>query len=80
MRFAASLVPRDLYYHREVVAFTAERRRIELITVTSTHGATLDRDPALHPLFPEYPDVPRARRFRGKPGIFVSARVVSEWW
>ncbi len=104
---AASLVPDDLYYHREVLLYTAEGRRIELLTISSTQGLAMERcvamigllalaqhvqllrksvnlvtalalcrEPGIPGLFPDSMTTPRPRRIRGKPGIFISARVV----
>ena len=40
---AASVRAADMYYRRELLAFTAEGRRIDLITLTSSHGMSLER-------------------------------------
>lgn len=63
-----------IYYHRECVCYSLDRRRVDLITISSHHGITWDREVRLKDLFPES-DVPRAFKFTGKKVIFVSARV-----
>jgi len=67
--------PDAVYYARELVALTPDGRRVELLTITSRHGMTHEREGVLEGLFPKATLEPRPHRFRGKPGIFVSARV-----
>lgn len=66
-----------MYYHRELLCLSPDGRRIELLTITSRHGMhpTGEREPYLDGLFPLGDTVPRPHKFRGKPGVFISARV-----
>ena len=64
-----------IYYHRELMSYTPDGRRIELLTITSRAGILAEREPVIDGLFPDAEVVPRVHRFRGKPGVFVSARV-----
>lgn len=64
----------DIYYYREVVCFSLEGRRVDLITISSYHNISTERETRLKNLFPEQ-HVPRPFRFMGKKVIFVSARV-----
>ena len=65
----------NLYYHRELLTRSVNGHRVELLTITSPKGMAADREPVIDGLFPDA-DCVRPRRFKGKPGIFVSARVV----
>lgn len=67
--------PDGIYYHRELMCYTPDGRRLELLTITSRAGILAEREPGIDGLFPDAETVPRAHRFRGKPGVFVSARV-----
>ncbi|XP_075238320.1 cytosolic carboxypeptidase-like protein 5 isoform X2 [Lycorma delicatula] len=64
----------NIYYHREVVCYSLEGRRIELLTVSSHHGITSVREPRLVSLFPDA-STPRPFQFVDKKVIFLSARV-----
>jgi len=64
-----------IYYHRELMCYTPDGRRLELLTITSRAGILAEREPVIDGLFPDVEVVPRVHRFRGKPGVFVSARV-----
>ncbi|XP_047098849.1 cytosolic carboxypeptidase-like protein 5 [Schistocerca piceifrons] len=64
----------DIYYHRECVCYSLERRRIDLITISSYHNISLEREPRLRHLFPEI-NVPRPFKFLEKKVVFISARV-----
>jgi hypothetical protein len=63
----------DVYYHRELLVHSIEGRRVELLTITSCTGKNVERESTLEGLFPE--KGPRPHRFRGKPAIYVGARV-----
>lgn len=52
----------DIYFHRELLTYTLESRRVDLITISSHHGITKLREPRLPNLFPE-PNIPRCFRF-----------------
>ncbi|KAF5276856.1 hypothetical protein FQA39_LY06407 [Lamprigera yunnana] len=64
----------DIYYVREVVCFSLEGRRVELLTISSYHNISTEREIRLKNLFPEL-HVSRPFKFYGKKVIFVSARV-----
>ncbi|KAJ1522064.1 hypothetical protein ONE63_002379 [Megalurothrips usitatus] len=64
----------DIYYHREVVSYSLDGRRLDLLTISSHHGITPYREPRLKNLFPDL-ETPRPYIFGGKKVIFVSARV-----
>uniref|UniRef100_A0A1B6BZZ5 Cytosolic carboxypeptidase-like protein 5 n=1 Tax=Clastoptera arizonana TaxID=38151 RepID=A0A1B6BZZ5_9HEMI len=64
----------DIYYHREVVCYSLEGRRIDLLTISSHHNITSVREPRLAHLFPNS-SVPRPFQFVEKKVIFISARV-----
>ncbi|KAG5898456.1 hypothetical protein JTB14_015465 [Gonioctena quinquepunctata] len=63
----------DIYYVRETVCETLEGRSIDLITLSSYHGITSEREDGLKNLFPG--KIPRPYKFVGKKVIFISARV-----
>ncbi|XP_060524611.1 cytosolic carboxypeptidase-like protein 5 [Cylas formicarius] len=64
----------DIYYVRETVCKSLEGRNVDLITISSYHGITAEREERLRGLFPDK-NVPRPHKFVGKKVIFVSARV-----
>jgi hypothetical protein len=55
----------DVYYHRECVCYSLEGRLIDLITISSYHNMSSERESRLKHLFP-VGDVPRPFRFYGK--------------
>jgi hypothetical protein len=55
----------DIYYHRECVCYSLEGRLVDLITVSSYHNMSLERETRLKHLFP-VSEVPRPFRFYGK--------------
>jgi len=66
----------EVYYHRELLAYSLEGRRLELLTITSTDNrmGNSDREAYLDGgLFPGR--APRPHKFSKKPAVFVSARV-----
>ncbi|XP_063619236.1 cytosolic carboxypeptidase-like protein 5 isoform X2 [Cydia splendana] len=65
--------PDDIYYCRECVIYSLEGRRVDLLTISSRHGITAEREDRLKHLFPE--NKPRAFKFQNKKVIFISARV-----
>ncbi|XP_014276546.1 cytosolic carboxypeptidase-like protein 5 isoform X2 [Halyomorpha halys] len=65
----------DIYFHRELLTYSLESRRVDLITISSHHGITKLREPRLPNLFPDQ-NTPRCFRFLPyKKVIFLSARV-----
>lgn len=55
----------NIYYHREILCYSLEGRRVDLITVSSCDGMTDECESRLPGLFPDT-DTPRAKRFPGK--------------
>ncbi|XP_027007474.2 cytosolic carboxypeptidase-like protein 5 isoform X3 [Tachysurus fulvidraco] len=64
----------SLYYHRELLCYTLDGHRVDLLTVTSCHGMLEEREPRLEKLFPDH-STPRPHRFAGKRVFFISSRV-----
>lgn len=64
----------DIYYVRECVCKSVEGRRIDLLTISSHHNMTMEREDRLQFLFPDK-NVPRPFKFDNKKVVFVSARV-----
>lgn len=72
---ATNLDPRDdIYYYRELLTHSVEKRRIELLTITSFHGIQNTREERLRNLFPE-DKTPRCHTFKNKKVVFISSRV-----
>ncbi|KAK0164758.1 hypothetical protein PV328_003338 [Microctonus aethiopoides] len=63
-----------IYYHRECAIKSLEGRRLDVLTISSHHNISTDREARLMGMFPET-DEERPFKFRGKRVIFVSARV-----
>uniref|UniRef100_A0A5F9CNL2 Cytosolic carboxypeptidase-like protein 5 n=1 Tax=Oryctolagus cuniculus TaxID=9986 RepID=A0A5F9CNL2_RABIT len=63
-----------IYYHRELLCYSLDGLRVDLLTVTSCHGLREDREPRLEQLFPDT-STPRPFRFTGKKIFFLSSRV-----
>lgn len=57
--------PDDIYYHREVVCYSLEGRRVELLTISSYHNITTVQEVRLPNLFPDT-DTPRPFQFLDK--------------
>ena len=67
--------PDALYYHREVLCYSLDKLRIELLTVTSCKGMIDEEEPRFDEhLFPEK-ETKRCKKFRGK-RVSVSACVI----
>ncbi|XP_009459371.1 PREDICTED: cytosolic carboxypeptidase-like protein 5, partial [Nipponia nippon] len=64
----------SVYYHRELLCYSLDKLRVDLLTVTSCHGMLEKREPRLDKLFPDT-TTPRPRRFAGKRVFFLSSRV-----
>lgn len=54
-----------IYYHRELLCYSLDGLRVDLLTITSCHGLREDREPRLEQLFPDT-STPRPFRFTGK--------------
>ncbi|XP_045493803.1 cytosolic carboxypeptidase-like protein 5 isoform X3 [Colias croceus] len=65
--------PDDIYYYRECLIYSLEGRRVDLLTITSHHGITTEREDRLKNLFPDNQE--RPFKFQNKKVIFISARV-----
>ncbi|XP_063823990.1 cytosolic carboxypeptidase-like protein 5 isoform X1 [Ostrinia nubilalis] len=63
----------DIYYYRECLIYSLEGRRVDLLTITSHHGITTEKEERLKNLFPENQE--RPFKFQNKKIIFISARV-----
>nr|XP_018876836.2 cytosolic carboxypeptidase-like protein 5 isoform X1 [Gorilla gorilla gorilla] len=63
-----------IYYHRELLCYSLDGLRVDLLTITSCHGLREDREPRLEQLFPDT-STPRPFRFAGKRIFFLSSRV-----
>jgi hypothetical protein len=75
----------EVYFHRELLGYSKEKRYVELITITGSNEDTKRKEDTIegHGLFPEIkPGTPEAEIFSSKrchkfekPTIFLSARV-----
>lgn len=61
--------PDDIYYHRECLVKSLEGRSVDLITISSHHGITQNREPRLQGLFPDM-GTPRSHTFKGKKVVY----------
>ncbi|XP_073669802.1 cytosolic carboxypeptidase-like protein 5 isoform X3 [Paramisgurnus dabryanus] len=64
----------SIYYHREILCYSLDGNRVDLITVSSCHGLMEEREPRLDRLFPDL-STPRPHRFTGKRVFVLSSRV-----
>ena len=68
--------PEAIYWQRELVSYTRDNRRLDLVTISSCEGAHQGaREPMLGGIFPESTAASRPPTFPNKDIIFVSARV-----
>ncbi|KAF6101918.1 ATP/GTP binding protein like 5 [Phyllostomus discolor] len=63
-----------IYYHREILCYSLDGLRVDLLTISSCHGLRQDREPRLEQLFPDI-STPRPFCFTGKRVFFLSSRV-----
>ncbi|KAM4867729.1 cytosolic carboxypeptidase-like protein 5 isoform 1-T1 [Thomomys bottae] len=63
-----------IYYHRELLCYSLDGLRVDLLTISSCHGLQEDREPRLEQLFPDT-STPRPFCFTGKRIFFLSSRV-----
>ena len=70
----ASLPENSIYFHRENVIRSLEKRRLDLLTITAMNGILDEKEASLVNLFTEEKGN-RPYRFQGKKTVFVSARV-----
>lgn len=54
-----------IYYHREILCYSLEYRNVDLITISSHHNITAEREPRIQKLFPDE-NTPRAFKFQDK--------------
>ncbi|XP_011690005.1 PREDICTED: LOW QUALITY PROTEIN: cytosolic carboxypeptidase-like protein 5 [Wasmannia auropunctata] len=64
----------DIYYHRECAIKSLEDRRLDILTISSYHNISMEREDRLSNLFPEKSEE-RPYKFHDKKVIFISARV-----
>ncbi|XP_010000500.1 PREDICTED: cytosolic carboxypeptidase-like protein 5, partial [Chaetura pelagica] len=64
----------SVYYHRELLCYSLDKLRVDLLTITSCHGMLEKREPRLDKLFPDT-STPRPHHFTGKRVFFLSSRV-----
>lgn len=55
----------DIYYHRECAIRSLEQRRLDLLTISSYHNISMEREDRLKDLFPEE-DEERPLKFKDK--------------
>lgn len=70
----SSLPDSAIYFHRENVIRSLEKRKMDLLTITGMNGILEEKEPTLSNLFQEEKGN-RPHRFQGKKTVFVSARV-----
>ncbi|XP_070788271.1 cytosolic carboxypeptidase-like protein 5 isoform X2 [Pituophis catenifer annectens] len=63
-----------IYYHRELLCYSLDKLRVDLLTITSCHGMQETREARLEKLFPDK-NTPRPHCFVGKRVFFLSSRV-----
>lgn len=66
--------PANLYYYRELLTYSLDGSRVDLLTISSHLGKKEEREDSLGGLFPES-NRPRPYRFADKRVVFISARV-----
>ena len=59
---------------RELLCYTLEGRRVDLLTISSMKGIRQSREPRLSGLFPD-PATPRAHSFEGKKASYCNAAI-----
>ena len=69
-------MPDKIYYHRELLCHSLDKRRVDLITISACNGINGRREPRFDPdhLFPST-RVPRAYRFDSKRVYILTSRV-----
>ncbi|XP_066598204.1 cytosolic carboxypeptidase-like protein 5 [Prorops nasuta] len=64
----------DIYYHRECAIKSLDGRRLDILTISSYHNISMEREDRLKSMFPEKEEE-RSFKFQDKKIIFISARV-----
>lgn len=67
-------IKNDIYYHRELVIYSFEQKRVDMLTITSFEGIEEEREERIKSLFPDF-STPRCHTFKNKKIIFISSRV-----
>ncbi|XP_053394186.1 cytosolic carboxypeptidase-like protein 5 isoform X3 [Mercenaria mercenaria] len=68
--------PDSIYYHRELLCYSLDKLRIDLITISSCHGLINENEPHFDSnLFPERNTEQRCKKFKGKRVYLLSSRV-----
>lgn len=65
VRMSRNELESEIYYHRELLTYSVEGRRVDLLTISSYHGIQLEREPRLDGLFPDIKTV-RCNTFKNK--------------
>ncbi|XP_026175224.1 cytosolic carboxypeptidase-like protein 5 [Mastacembelus armatus] len=73
-QLSPSSAPGSVYYHRELLCYSLDGNRVDLLTVTNCSGIQEEREPRLPKLFPDT-NTPRPHRFSCKRVFFLSSRV-----
>nr|XP_020459286.1 cytosolic carboxypeptidase-like protein 5 isoform X1 [Monopterus albus] len=74
VQLSPSSAPDIVYYHRELLCYSLDGNRVDLLTVTNCNGIQEEREPRLPKLFPDT-NTPRPHRFSSKRVFFLSSRV-----
>uniref|UniRef100_UPI00358F72B2 cytosolic carboxypeptidase-like protein 5 isoform X2 n=1 Tax=Myxine glutinosa TaxID=7769 RepID=UPI00358F72B2 len=72
--FNALSPPDTIFYQRELLCQSLDRRRVDLLTISSCHGLMEEREPRIEGLFPVINER-RPPTFQGKRVFFLSSRV-----
>jgi len=65
--FCIYSAPDSIYYHRELLSYSLDKLRIDLITISSCHGMLNETEPFFDSkLFPEKKKELRCKKFKGK--------------
>ena len=60
----------EIYYHRELLIYSVEGRRVELLTISSFHDILSEREERLPNLFVDE-NTPRCYKFKNKKVILI---------
>ena len=63
-----------IYFKRELIVYSLEKRRVDLITITSHENKLAEREDPIPDLFPDT-STERPHKFAEKECVFVTARV-----